>query len=90
MLRLVEEWRQEVAAINRVTSLGFEVPVLTFAKLYVLESRRIEVAEKLLLARLHVAQPATVCAHATFSYICEEWLFFSQTETTINIRFGKR
>ena len=89
LLRFVKEWRQIVATINRVAPFCLEVPVLAFTKLNVLESCGIEVAKKLLFACLEVAQPTTVCTHATFPYICEEWLLFSQTEAAINIRFGK-
>ena len=74
LLRLVEEWRQEVAAIDGVAALGFEVPVVAFAKLYVFQSGRVEVAEHALLAGLEVAQPAAVGAHAAFADVSEQRL----------------
>ena len=89
LLRLVEEWWQEIAAINGVASLCLEVPVVTFTKLDIFESGGVEVAKHTFLARFEVAQPATVGARAAFAYVGKERLLLGQTEATIYIRFGE-
>ena len=89
LLCLVEEWRQEVAAVDGVAALGLEVPVVAFAQLDVLESGRVEVAEHTLLAGLEVAQPAAVGAHAALADVGQERLLFGKAEAAIYIWFGE-
>ena len=97
LLRLVEEWWQKVAAINGVASLCLEVPVVTFTKLDIFESGRVEVIEQSLLLDpppplrgSKVAQPAAVGAHAALADVGQERLLFGKAEATIYIRFGEK